>query len=127
MDMRQQELNRLEALGQGTPSSVQNMVKEHVDWLNVQIKRIQSDIDDHIDGNPKLKHDADLMQSIPGIGRRASAQFLAYIVSVRRPHLESTVAAFTIVSTYFLVDTIDGPVKRISAPTSTATSPSLLP
>ena len=94
MDMRQQELNRLEALDQGAPSSVQNMVKEHVDWLNVQIKRIQSDIDDHIDGNPKLKHDADLMQSIPGIGRRASAQFLAYIGDVRRFKSAKALAAF---------------------------------
>ena len=94
MDMRQQELNRLEALDQGAPSSVQNMVKEHVDWLNVQIKRIQSDIDDHIDGNPKLKHDADLMQSIPGIGRRASAQFLAYIGDVRRFKSAKALASF---------------------------------
>lgn len=70
------------------------MVKEHIEWLEIKIKRIQSDIDDHIDGNPDLKHDSDLMQSIPGIGSRASAQFLAYIGDVRRFKNAKALAAF---------------------------------
>ena len=93
-DMRQQELNRIEALDQGTPSSVRSMVDEHVTWLNDQIAKIQSDIDNHIDGNPELKHDAELMQSIPGVGNRASAQFLAYIGDVRRFKSAKALAAF---------------------------------
>ncbi|MQX53042.1 IS110 family RNA-guided transposase [Alcanivorax sediminis] len=94
IDMRQQELNRLEDLSQTSTSSVEKMVKEHVDWLNDQIKKIQSDIDDHIDGSPELKNDADLMQSIPGIGRRASSQMLAYIGDVRRFKNAKALAAF---------------------------------
>ncbi|WP_199671532.1 transposase [Salinisphaera sp. Q1T1-3] len=95
IDMRQQEINRIEALiNQGTPSNVTAMVEEHVAWLNEQIARIQSDIDDHIDGHPELKQDADLMRSIPGIGRRASAQFLAYIGDVRRFKSAKALAAF---------------------------------
>lgn len=93
-DMRQQELNRLEALDQGVPSNVSGMVQAHVDWLNTQIKTIQSEIDDHIDGNPELKHDADLMRSIPGIGDRTCAQFLAYIGDVRRFKSAKALAAF---------------------------------
>jgi transposase len=93
-DMRQQELNRLEALDQGVPSNVTGMVEAHVNWLNMQIKTIQSEIDDHIDGNPELKHDAELMRSIPGIGPRASAQFLAYIGDVRRFKSAKALAAF---------------------------------
>ena len=94
IDMRQQELNRLEALDQGSTTSVRDMVKDHVDWLNTQIKKIQSDIDDHIDGSPELKHDAELMESIPGIGKRASSQFLAYIGDVRRFKNAKALAAF---------------------------------
>ena len=93
-DMRQQELNRLEALAQGSPSSVTRMVEAHVAWLDAQIKAIQLGIDDHIDGNPELKHDAELMRSIPSIGKRVSAQFLAYIGDVRRFKSAKTLAAF---------------------------------
>jgi len=93
-DMRQQELNRTEALTHGMPTNVTAMVEEHVDWLNVQIDKIQSDIDDHIDGHPELKHDAELMQSIPGVGNRTSAQFLAYIGDVRRFKSAKALAAF---------------------------------
>jgi len=94
IDMRQQEMNRLEALDQSPSASVRDMVKEHVDWLNSQIKKVQSEIDDHIDGNPELKHDAELMESIPGIGKRASSQFLAYIGDVRRFKNAKALAAF---------------------------------
>lgn len=94
IDMRQQETNRLEALAHGTPTSVQDMVDEHIDWLNQQIQKIQADIDDHIDGNPELKQDTDLIESIPGIGRRASSQFLAYIGDARRFRNAKALAAF---------------------------------
>jgi len=94
IDMRQQERNRLEALDAGDCSQVQEMIEEHVDWLNRQIQKIQSDIDDHINGNPELKHDAELIQSIPGMGSKASAQFLAYIGDVRRFKNAKALAAF---------------------------------
>jgi transposase len=93
-DMRQQELIRLEALDQGVPSNVTGMVEAHVTWLNTQIKTIQSEIDDHINGNPELKHDAELIRSIPGIGQRSCAQFLAYIGDVRRFKSAKALAAF---------------------------------
>jgi hypothetical protein len=64
-DMRQQESNRLEALSQGEQSRVIAMVKDHVEWLRAQISRIESEICDHIDNNPDLKRDADLIRSIP--------------------------------------------------------------
>lgn len=94
IDMRQQEKNRLEALDHGTPTTVRRMVDEHIEWLNHQIRKVQSEIDDHIDGNPELRLDAELIESIPGIGRRAAAQFLAYIGDVRRFHNAKALAAF---------------------------------
>ena len=62
--------------------------------LPQQIAKIQSDIDDHIDGHPERKQDAELMRSIPGVGPRASAQFLAYIWDVRRFKSAKALAAF---------------------------------
>lgn len=93
-DMRQQERNRLEALAQGTPSKVVPMVEEHVAWLTAQIQKIESDIDDHIDRNPDLKHDAELIRSIPGCGTKAASQILAYIGDVRRFRSAKALAAF---------------------------------
>lgn len=49
-------------------------------YFNEQIGPIQSDIDDQ----PELKHEAELMRCIPGVGHRASAQFLAYTGNIKR-------------------------------------------
>jgi transposase len=91
-DMHQQECNRLEALDQSPlqrePSRVVEMVQDHIDWLSAQIADIESDIHDHIDNNPHLKRDADLIRSIPsgipGCGPKLAVQFLAYVGDVRR-------------------------------------------
>ncbi|MDA3921369.1 MAG: IS110 family transposase [Salinisphaera sp.] len=87
-------LNRIEALEQGVPSNVKTMVEEHTAWLDQQIDRVQTDIGDHINRNPELKHDAGLTQHIPGIGSWASAQFLAYIGDVQRFKSAKALAAF---------------------------------
>ena len=97
-DMHQQECNRLEALSQftleGKQSRVIAMVQEHINWLNTQIAEIESEIHDHIDSNPDLKHDADLIRSIPGCGPKLAAQFLAYVGDVRRFKSAKALAAF---------------------------------
>ncbi len=96
-DMRQQERNRLEALSQSDQSRASRiitMVKDHVDWLTAQITSIESEIHDHIDSNPDLKHDADLIRSIPGCGPKLAAQFLAYVGDVRRFKNAKALAAF---------------------------------
>ena len=93
-DMRQQESNRLEALSQGEQSRVIAMVKDHIEWLTAEITRIELEIHDHIDSNPDLKHDADLIRSIPGCGPKLAAQFLAYVGDVRRFKSAKALAAF---------------------------------
>ena len=70
------------------------MVQEHVDWLSAQIAEIESEIHDHNDGNPDLKHDADLIRSIPECGPKLAAQFLAYVGDVRRFRSAKALAAF---------------------------------
>jgi transposase len=97
-DMRQQESNRLEALSQYTPQGEQSrviaMVNDHIDWLTAQITSIESEIHDHIDSNPDLKRDAELIRSIPGCGPKLAAQFLGYIGDVRRFKSAKALAAF---------------------------------
>lgn len=92
--MHQQEANRLEALAQGTPSRVTDMVKEHMAWLKKEIAKIEKEIDDHIGGNPELKEDAELIRSVPGCGPRFAAQFLAYIGNARRFKNAKALAAY---------------------------------
>lgn len=94
IEMRQQECNRLEALEQSEPGSVENMVREHISWLEQQIARVESDIDDHIDQNPNLKQDAELIRSIPGIGSKTVARILAYVGDVRRFKSAKSLAAY---------------------------------
>lgn len=94
IDMRQQECNRLEALEQSEPGSVEDMVREHIDWLDQQIARVESDIDDHIDQNPDLKQDARLIGSIPGIGGKTVACIMAYVGDIRRFQSAKSFAAY---------------------------------
>ncbi len=93
-EMRQQELNRLEAMAHSPQSSVTDMVKDHLRWLDKQIARIESDINDHIDGHPELKQDAELISSIPGIGPKTVARILAYLGDIRRFNSAKSLAAF---------------------------------
>jgi len=93
-DMRQQELNRIEALAASEQPEVLAHVHTHVDWLDREIEKLESDIDDHIDRHPELKTDAELIASIPGIGKTTVAKVLAYAGDVRRFDSAKALAAF---------------------------------
>lgn len=73
-DMRTQEINRLKS---GIPSKqVHAMLEEHLSFLDQQIKQLKKRIQHHIDQNPGLKKDRDLLLSIPGIGEKTAAKLL---------------------------------------------------
>ena len=93
-DMRQQELNRLEAHHASGEISILPNIKSHVAWLDEQITQLQHAINDHIDGHPELKQDAELIASIPGIGDTTVAKVLAYAGDVRRFANGKALAAF---------------------------------
>lgn len=93
-DMRQQELNRIEALEASAQIDVLAHVQSHVTWLDKEISKLERDIDDHIDRHPELKADAELIASIPGIGRTTVAKVLAYAGDVRRFDSAKALAAF---------------------------------
>lgn len=93
-DIRQQELNRIEAHAVAGLVDLVAHVKEHVDWLDAQITQLEKDISDHIDRHPGLKHDAELMASIPGLGMATVAKILGHVGDVRRFDSAKALAAF---------------------------------
>ena len=93
-DMRQQELNRIEALQAGEHGAVKAHVQAHVTWLDDQIAALERDIDDHIDRHPQLRGDARLLETIPGVGATTAAKLLAYAGDVRRFQSAKALAAF---------------------------------
>ncbi len=93
-DIRQQELNRLEAHAITGMDVVAAHVNEHISWLDAEIEKLEKEIDDHIDRHPGLKHDAELIGSIPGIGATTVARILGHIGDVRRFESAKAFAAF---------------------------------
>jgi len=93
-DIRQQEINRLEAHSVTGMDEVAANVNEHITWLDTEIRKLEKEIDDHIDRHPGLKHDAELIRSIPGIGATTAAKILGHIGDVRRFKSAKAFAAF---------------------------------
>lgn len=93
-DIRQQEENRLEALTVSDLDDVVAHVQQHITWLSKEIAKLKDDIDDHIDRHPGLKHDADLMTSIPGVGAITAARVLGQVGDLRRFANAKAFAAF---------------------------------
>lgn len=93
-DIRQQEQNRLEVHDITGMTDVAEHVKQHIAWLNAEIGKLEKDIDDHIDRHPSLKHDAELITSIPGIGNTTVARILGQLGDIRRFDSAKSFAAF---------------------------------
>lgn len=93
-DIRMQEENRHEAHSVSGLTEVAEHVQTHVAWLNAEIKKLEEDIGDHIDRHPGLKRDADLLESIPGIGSLTAAKVLGQIGDVRRFNSAKALASF---------------------------------
>jgi len=93
-DIRQQEENRLEAHTIGGMDDVAMHVKTHITWLDIEIKKLEKEIDDHIDRHPGLKNDAQLIASIPGLGTTTIARVLGHIGDIRRFKNAKAFAAF---------------------------------
>lgn len=91
-DMRQQEANRLAAGIQA--ESVKNSVTDHITYLDEQITHTQFLIKDHIDQNPSLRQQRDLLSSIPGIGDLTAAKLLSEIIDINHYQSARQVAAF---------------------------------
>lgn len=78
VEMRTQELNRLESLS-GKDSSVRESIHKVLAHLEDEIQRLDALIHDHIDRHPPLKRQVDLLTTIPGIGDTTATLFLAEV------------------------------------------------
>jgi hypothetical protein len=75
--MRQQEVNRLES--NIIADVVHDVLQQHIAFLDSQIAELQRRIHDHLDQNPDLKRQRDLLDSIPGLGDTTIPLLLAEI------------------------------------------------
>lgn len=78
----QREKNRLEkAESTFTMEPVLQSLHKSIEQLNKHIQGIDQQIDDHIDQNPDLKNDKELLSSIPAIADRTSLLMLSFLRS----------------------------------------------
>jgi transposase len=91
IETRQQQLNRLEgAKAKGVIKSLRKLVS----YLDAEIARTEKQIQDHTDNHPDLKHQCQLLESIPGIGKRTAAKLLAEIEDIAGYQSARQVAAY---------------------------------
>jgi len=88
--MERMEANRLEVANDTVRDSLETSLKQ----LREQIKALEQRIDKHIDQDPQLRHDAALMESIPGIANTTSASLLAMLGDLRRFDAPGKLVAF---------------------------------
>lgn len=79
---RTRALNRQQS-GLGNVA-VLRAIEAQIEFLNQQIADLEKQIVDHIDQDPDLKRDKELLLSIPGIGDTTAAVFLAEVADVSR-------------------------------------------
>lgn len=75
VDLRTQELNRLEV---ATTQEVRQSIETVLAHLNEQIAQIERQIARDVDDDPTLKAQSDLLASIPGVGDKTIATFLSH-------------------------------------------------
>jgi transposase len=91
IETRQQQLNRLEsAKTKGVIKSLRKLVA----YLDTEIARTEKQIQDEVDNHPDLKQQCELLESIPGIGKRTAAKLLAEIEDIARYKSARQVAAY---------------------------------
>jgi transposase len=91
IETRQQQINRLEA---SNTKNVAKSLRKLVAHLDAEIKRTEQQIDDHVDRHPDLKQQSELLESIPGVGKRTAAKLLAEITDISQYKSARQVAAY---------------------------------
>lgn len=86
------ESNRLGA--GGLAGLVRESLEEHIAYLTQQIEKTRRQIKDHIEQNPEMKSQSQLLESIPGIGATTAALLLAELGDISHFSNARQVAAF---------------------------------
>ena len=89
--MQAQEKNRLETTRD--PEALAS-VDAHLAWLSTELERVGQAIAKAIDDDPDLRGKRDLLDSIPGLGERSIATWLAYCADPQRFGTARQVVAF---------------------------------
>lgn len=92
VEMRVMEENRLSS-GIAV-AAVRESVEELIAHLTEQIKRTEALIRSHIDRHPGLRHQRELLDSIPGVGEATAAALLAEVPDLKQYKSAREVAAF---------------------------------
>jgi len=90
ISMRTQELNRLDA----SHKTVHHSLKDHIAYLDQEIKKIKREIAAHIENDPDLRTRSNLLRSIPGIGEATIAMILAELSLFERCDRVQKIVAF---------------------------------
>jgi transposase len=91
VEMRTQEMNRLQAPG---TESVEKSIRDMIATLEKQIAGLEADITRTIDDDDDLKGKRDLIESIDGIGPKTSATLLAETPHIEKFESSKALAAF---------------------------------
>lgn len=89
-EMEQMEKNRADTADSIVLPSIRNMIAE----LHKQIAETRRAINQHIDDDPDLKKNRELLESIPGIGSVVSSTLLAYVGDMSRFGSSKSVVAW---------------------------------
>lgn len=74
----QREQNRLEASEFGdSPGEVRASINKSIEFLEAELRALETMIQDHIDDDPDLRSNKKLLESIPGVGERVSTHMTA--------------------------------------------------
>lgn len=79
MKMRVADSNRLGSTGE---ADMRKMVKQHLQWLDRHIEKLEKQIDQIIEEDPEMQQKAKKIQSIKGLGKICSATLLAQLPEI---------------------------------------------
>lgn len=91
-DLLQQEKCRLSA--PGLSASVRQSIESTLTFLTQEVARLEAQIRDHCDRHGGLKHQIELLQSIPGVGWITACHVLAELPDVTRFESAQAAAAY---------------------------------
>lgn len=91
LETRQQQINRLDVTN---TKEVTKSLRKLVTHLDAEIQRTERQINDHVDRHPDLKQQCQLLESIPGIGKRTATRLLAEIEDISQYKSARQVAAY---------------------------------
>jgi transposase len=91
-DLLVQEKNRLQAPAQ--PKAVLKSIQSTVRFLEKEVERLKKQLREHFNNHHSLKRDAQLLQSIPGVGELTAWDILAELPDVQQFDSAQAVAAY---------------------------------